>query len=308
MSRRLAIILAFAALSFIWGSTWIAIKIGLDYWPPFPYAATRSLLASSSVFALMLASGRPLPRNWQQWWPPLGYGAVNGMGMGLVFFGEQYIPAGRAAVLAATVPLFALVVGRLWLRTAITWRKGLAALLGLGGVLVAFSDRLSGAGVSASSTLVFWGQVISLLAALFYGASNVYAKRYHGSIDLLHLVAISQLGAGVAQGLLGLTGPAPTAQVFAWPAVGSLLYLAIVGSAAAYVLLFFLLANVSALQATFVTLLNPIVAVALGAVMLGEAFTALAGAGLALVLFSVWLVSQPERAEAASKKSNTRVG
>ncbi len=295
LSRRLTLSLAFAGLSFIWGSTWVFIKIGLNQgWPPFLFAGTRNVIASLLLFAALAALRRPLPRTWRQWWPPLGYGVINGIGMGGVFYGEQYITAGRSAVLTATMPLMALLISRLWLGERVSWRRGCAVVVGIAGVTVAFSDRLTGAGVSVDQRLVAVGQVTCLVATFFYALSNVYSVRHQRGLDVYNNAAVGLLGAGAMQLLLGSLGPLPAAGVFRGSSLWSLLYLAVIGSAAAYVMLFYMLAHLPAVQATYVTMLNPLVAVGLGALFLGEEFGLRAAIGLLLVLAGVWLVSRPE--------------
>jgi len=295
VSRRPLLILSFAGLSFIWGSTWVFIKVGLNQgWPPFLFAGTRNLIASALLFAVLTGLRRPRPNRWRQWWPPLGYGVLNGLGMGGVIYGEQYITAGRSAVLTATLPLMALLISRLWLGERISWRRGLAVAVGFAGVVLAFSDRLTGAGVALEAGLVSLGQAVCLVATFFYALSNVYSVRFQRGLDLYYNAAVGLLGAGSTQLLLGLSGPPPQVALLHGPGLWSLLYLAVIGSALAYVLLFYMLAHLAAVQATYVTMLNPLVAVALGALFLGEVFTLWAGVGLALVLAGVWLVSRPE--------------
>lgn len=302
MSRRLTLALAFAGLSYVWGSTWVFIKIGLNQgWPPFLFAGTRNILAAAVLFAGLAALRRPLPRRWREWWPPLLYGVVNGLGMGGVFYGEQYITAGRSAVLTATLPLMALLIARVWLGERISWRRGLACVVGFTGVFIAFSDQLKGIGVAADPRLVSLGQVVCLVATFFYALSNVYSTRYTRGLDVYNNAAAGLLGAGITQLLLGLSEPLPGAAVWRGSALWSLLYLALIGSAAAYIMLFYMLAHLSAVQATYVTMLNPLVAVAMGALFLGEVFGLAAGIGLVLVLAGVWLVSRPEpRSEQAT--------
>ena len=219
---------------------------------------------------------------------------INGIGMGGVFYGEQYITAGRSAVLTATMPLMALLISRLWLGERVSWRRGCAVVVGIAGVTVAFSDRLTGAGVSVDQRLVAVGQVTCLVATFFYALSNVYSVRHQRGLDVYNNAAVGLLGAGAMQLLLGSLGPLPAAGVFRGSSLWSLLYLAVIGSAAAYVMLFYMLAHLPAVQATYVTMLNPLVAVGLGALFLGEEFGLRAAIGLLLVLAGVWLVSRPE--------------
>lgn len=87
---------AFAALSFIWGSTYLFIKIGVTYWPPFMLAGLRNLTACLALLAVMAALRRRLPRTWEEWWPPLAFAALNGAAFALIFWGgNASSPRGR---------------------------------------------------------------------------------------------------------------------------------------------------------------------------------------------------------------------
>lgn len=292
---RPAVAAAFAYLSFMWGSTYLFIKIGLDYWPPFLMASARNLVACLALVAVIKLMKRPYPANWRAWWPPLAFGVINGSAFAFIFWGEQYIPSGQTAVLIATMPLFTMFLARWWTGERITWLKAAAVALGLAGVFLATGQR-EGAGFVGSDTQRLYGQLAMLAAAVCYAVSYVFGKKYFKA-DTYANTAVHLGSSGVYLLALALAlDPPPTAAVFTPAGLGSLLYLALPGSALAYWCMFYLMEHLGSVQSTYVTLLNPLVALLLGVAFMGEALTLPMIAGSGLVLAGVWLVSRPNAA------------
>lgn len=289
---RPAVIAAFAYLSFMWGSTYLFIKVGLPYWPPILMASARNLVAAVFMLMVMVALNRPRPDGWRQWWPPLVFGVINGSSFALIFWGEQFIPTGQTAVLVATVPLFSIFLAWWWNGERPTWMKGLAVAVGMAGVLLA-TGRRQGAGFDGTDLQRLMGQAAMLGAALCYATSYTFGKRYFRA-DLYSNTTLHLASSGIYLMLLSLLlDPPATAAILTWPAIGPLLYLAVPGSALAYLAMFFLIQNISVVQTTYVTLLNPIVALALGLLFMGEMLRVEAIIGAALVIGGIWLVSRP---------------
>ena len=133
------------AVSFIWGSTWIAIKLGLQSIPPFLSAGMRFALASAILAALSWAAGVPWPREARTHGGLLTLGFLNFVvNYGVVYWGEQYVSSGLTAVLFATYPLFVLLIAHAMIGAErITPRKALGVALGFLGVAVIFRSDLS---------------------------------------------------------------------------------------------------------------------------------------------------------------------
>src|SRR5205814_8701389 len=132
----------------IWGSTWLFIKLGLVDLPPLTFAGIRFLLASLILSALILARGVRWPRSRHDWSLIAIVGLLQfTLNYGLVFWGEQYIPSGLAAVLQSTFPAFGLVIAHLYLPyERLTTREVIGVLMGVVGVAIIFSDQLTIAG------------------------------------------------------------------------------------------------------------------------------------------------------------------
>src|SRR5437867_10233864 len=135
----------------IWGSTWLFIKLGLSDLPPFTFAGIRFVIASAILFAIIKARRLPLPSSRADWMLLVATGVLSfSLNYGLLFWGEQYISSGLAALLQATAPAFGLVIAHFYLPgEKMTAAKIVGVLVGVVGVGVIFSSQLSIAGPQA---------------------------------------------------------------------------------------------------------------------------------------------------------------
>ena len=291
LPARPAVAAGFVYQSFMWGSTYLFIKVLTRSWPPILAAGVRNSIALLVMLLIIWALRRPLPRTWRDLWPPLVFGIINGTSFALAFSAQPYIPSGQAAVLVATMPVFTLFIARWWLGESLAWHKALGVALGLAGVLLATTSR-EGVGFGGTDGQRLLGQLAMLAAACCYAISYAVGKKYFRfdsyGLTAGHLFSSSIYLLGLSLLFDGPGGPG----MFEWPAIGALLYLAIPGSALAYACMFFLVQNLSATQAAYVSIINPVVAVILGALVLGETFTLPMAAGTALVLAGSWLIGR----------------
>lgn len=289
---------AFAYLSLMWGSTYLFIKIGTAYWPPLLMAVARNSLACVCVVAVLFLLRRAWPANWRGWWPPIGFGVINGSAFALIFWGQPYIPSGQTAVFIATMPLFTLFIAWLWFHEPVTWFKTLAIGIGLGGVLLAVGHR-DGVGFAGTDLQRLLGQMAMLGAALCYATSYLFGRRFFQA-DIYANTAIHLGSSSLYLLVLSLLfDPPVTAAIFSAPAIWSVLYLAVPGTAVAYWCMFYLIQNASSLQTSYFSVINPVVSLLLGWVFLQERLTTAALVGSALVLVGVWLVIRPAPGAAA---------
>src|SRR6266436_8792753 len=132
----------------IWGSTWLFIKIGLRDLPPISFAAIRFLIAVLILTAIIAVRRLALPRSSKDWWMLAGTGVLAfSLNYGLIFWGEQYISSGLAALLQATIPAFGLVIAHFYLPgERMTVARIAGVVLGVCGVGMVFSNQLAVAG------------------------------------------------------------------------------------------------------------------------------------------------------------------
>ncbi len=274
--------LVFLLLGGIWGSTWMFIKIGLADVPPFTFVAVRFMIAAAALLGIIALRRIPLPRRWRDWRVILFTGglAISGC-YGLVYWAELYIPSGLASVLSTTIPLFGLLFGHVLLADdRITARKLVGVLLGLGGVTLIFSGQLSASGAMAA-----WGTLAMLGAAISAALANVIIKR-----TITHVSPVVLSGGQMLFGMIPLTIISTLAEgnpfAIAWTAkaIWALLYLAIVGTVIAFVLFYWLVQRIPVSRAQLIPFLSTILAVLLGAIVLGERLNWQTGLGSVVVL------------------------
>ena len=260
--------LVWLVLCGIWGSTWLFIKIGLEDLPPITFAGIRFVISCAILFPLIRARNIPLPGKSRDWLLLLITGVMSfTLNYGLVFWGEQYITSGLAAVLQATLPAFGLVFAHFHLPgERMTWAKTVGVVLGVFGVAVVFSNQLAIAGGRALA-----GCIALVLSALFAAYSNVLVKAYGKHLEPAILAAGQMFFGLIPLMLVGifLEGN-PLAFRWTTMALVSLVYLAVVGSVIAFLLYYWLVHNMDVTKSMLIALVTPVVAVVLGMVVLGE--------------------------------------
>ena len=297
-------ILVWLAVCFVWSTVWLFIKLGLRDVPPLSFAGVRLLVATAVLFASLAARRTPLPRR------PRDLALIAStsflllsLNYGLLYWGAQHVPSGLTAVLQASTPAFGLLFARRFLPgERLTRRKVGAVALGLVGVAAIFSNelRVSGPAALAGSAAVAGG---AGCVALGYVLVKAYGAHLRPSVltagqTLCGMVPL--LGAAlVREGNPFSVGWTPAA-------VGCLLYLALAGSVGAFYLNYWLLKRMDATKVLSMALVEPLIAVLLGAAILGERLTARTLLGGALILVSVALTLPLQRGDGAeARKAQT---
>ena len=278
MSRTAALSL-YALLVLIWSSTWVAIKIGLEDAPALLGAGIRFAAAGVLLLGFAAARKRPLKTD-KTLAVTLGL-LPFAFCYGLVYWGEQYIPSGLTAVLFGVMPLYTAVLAAFLLQDEPLRARLLAGVvLALGGLALAFVESLE----LGSEDRAAIGAVAVVLSPLGAALGNVALKRRATRLDAIVLNGWGMLVGGA----LLLTASAATEDwgdaVWSAKALGSILYLAVIGSAVAFVTLTILLRAMSAQASSFIALMIPFGALIFGAVLYSEPITGRAVAGAALVV------------------------
>lgn len=280
----------FLLLTLIWGTTWAAIRVGLEGVPPFTGVALRFVIAGTLLLALAPVFGVRLGRGRHETLLWLMNGVLSFcISYSVVYWSEQYIPSGLAAVLFATYPLFVAALAHFLLPGE---RLGVAAILGLvlgfAGVSVIFSDDLTLLG----GEQVRLAALVMLVSPIVSAVASVAVKRWGGDIPPLSIAAVPMLGAGVVMGGVALVVERDARLVLDAPSLGALLYLAVVGSAVTFTIYYWLLARLPATRLALMTYLIPIVAVAVGAILFDEPLRPRLVAGAVLVFAGVGIVTR----------------
>ena len=295
MNGRVIHVAAFAMLCAIWGSTWLAIKVGLEGAPPFLSAALRFVIASLILSAAAFLLRRALPRNRGEWTLIVFVGLVLFTAdYGLIYWGENNgVESGLSAILFATMPLQTALFAQALLRgERLTVPKVAGILIGFGGILVIFRGQLTTAGPEK-----FFPMLAIVLSATCAAVSTVAIKRWGHDLDPVAFNAGAMGVGAVSLAAVSLVAGEPWA-VPSWPAgLGAILYLALLGSVIAFVVYLRLLKTFEATAMSYVALITPIVAVFLGFSLGNEILDPIALAGAAVTLAGIY-ISTSKRASA----------
>jgi drug/metabolite transporter (DMT)-like permease len=280
VSSRLAL-LVWLSLCAIWGSTWLGIKLGLRDLPPITFAGIRFALAALLLGAIVLIRRVRQPLTARDWrlLAYTGFLTIT-VNYALVFWGEQYISSGLAALLSATVPLFGLPLAHWYLASEpITWAKIAGILLGVVGVALVFSGELGVGG-----PLALWASVGIIVAALATAHAGVLLKARGTHIEPSVLAGV-QMAGGCIPLLLGGIALEGSPLEFHWTplAFASLAYLTILGSVIAFLMYYWLIRHTQVSGVLMIPLVTPLVAVLFGVLFGGETIgwhTALGGSAI----------------------------
>jgi drug/metabolite transporter (DMT)-like permease len=283
----------FAALCFIWGSTWLAIKIGLEFLPPFLFAGIRFATATVCLLILTRMLHAHIPRDRSSWMVMLFLGIFQiGLPYGLVFWAEQYVSSGLAAVLFATMPFFVVIFAHILVEEKLTRLKALGVIASFAGLtLIFWKDLAVPQGWTANVPL--YGSLAVVGSAVSGALANVVGKQHADEIDPASNVLIQALIGSIVLTSLGVFTERNIALNFTLTSVLAILYLGVVGSALAFVGMYWLLTKTTATNVSLITFITPILALVLGWLVLQEVPGPSVGLGAMLVLGGVYLTVKP---------------
>jgi len=281
------ILLAFAIIYFVWGSTFLAIRVGVHEVPPFLLAALRFTISGVVLFAWMRLTGTPSPGA-RQWLAASGMGTlIFLLDYGCLFWAEQRIPSGIAAVVLATIPVFITLLEVLFLRTQrLTLRLALALLAGIFGVAVLMNRSFSLGEVPIDRA----GALALLVASFSWSIATILTRRLPLPASKPMSAAAQMLSGGLQLFVLaGLTGELKGFRPMAvsWNAWFSLIYLIVAGSIVGFTAYIWLLHYESPTKVGTYAYVNPVIAVAVGYFLGGESIGARTLLGTFFVLVSV---------------------
>jgi drug/metabolite transporter (DMT)-like permease len=281
-------LLVWLILCLVWGTTWIFIKIGLDDLPPVSFAAIRFIVACLILLPIVLRLKAEIPKSRKDWLI-IGVSGVLQffINYGLLFWGEQHITSGLAAVLQTTIPAFGLLLARIYVpEERITFLKVASIFLGIIGVAVIFNDQLAFGG-----WLAFWGSFAVVAGAFCAAYASVLTKAFGMKTHPANFVFWQMIFGIVPLTILGLVQEgSPLNFHWTWSAVICVLYLAVMGSITAFWLYYWLLRHMDVTKAMMISLVTPLIAVIIGALWRGEQLNIQTFFGAILILTSVALV------------------
>src|SRR5215210_2157618 len=271
-------------LGALWGGSFLFIRVAVPALGPFLLVELRVGLAAAALFLYALAAGR-MPKIRGRWRSFLVLGFFNAaVPFSLISTAEINLTASLAVILNSTTVMFTAIVAAVWMGDALTARKLVGIVLGIVGVTV-----LVGWDPTPMNGVVLLSVAAMLVASLSYALGATYAKRSFSGIPPIGM-AIGQLTAATAL-LLPFSVVSIPGKVPSPPVVFSMLALALLSTAAAYLIYFRLIENVGPTSTLTVTLLVPVFGLLFGVLLLGEPFGFGTLAGLAIILYSVVLIT-----------------
>jgi drug/metabolite transporter (DMT)-like permease len=294
-SRRLKVIVAFALVYVFWGSTYLGIRVAVERVPPVFLAGVRFTISGSLMLVCCALTGRQIRVSRRQLavLATVGFLLLGVSNVGLAW-SELYVPTGLAALIIAVVPIWFLLVER-WLlpshdrapRSAI---GGVA--LGAVGVAVLFWPKV------VNAEQLGWMQLaacVGLLGASFCWAfGSVLSRRWKVAVDPLAAAGWQMLSAGIIDFALGLALGQHHRAVWDRTGMAAIAYLVVFGSLVGYSAYIWLLRNVPTSKVATYAYVNPVVAVLLGWMFLGESVDGYILAGAAVIVPAVALVTRAE--------------
>lgn len=283
--------LAFATICIVWGTTYLAIRVALETVPVFLLAGLRWFVAGVVLAGLVSSTGRRLPG--PALWGPLALLGVlmNVVGNGLVVWAEQYVASGLTAVVIATVPFFSLAIESRLPRGERVPARALGGLvIGFLGILVLVWPDLTRGGAGGRAFLA--GVVGLQIACVSWAAGTSYAKRHRLGQEPFSASAVQMIFSGVILLLLATVAGEWRALGFTARTLAAMAYLTFAGSLVAYTAYVYAVKYLPLSLISLYAYINPVIAVALGTLILGEPISTRIVVAAAMVLGGSALVGR----------------
>ncbi|MFL0245706.1 EamA family transporter [Candidatus Clostridium stratigraminis] len=278
--------LAYLAVCILWGSTYLAIRIGVSEFPPALFAGSRFLTAGLIMFLFSVSKGMKLPKDFSETMKisVVGLFLLLG-GNGCVVLAEKNVNSGIASLLVATVPLFMALI-ELFLpgRPRLNLKGWIGLLLGFGGVAILAFPNSSG-----SSGSIF-GIVLLLIGSFSWAVGSVYSKSFKPSASIIPNIAIQMLAGGIGLIIVGAFSGEFSKLHVTSKGIGAIVYLIIFGSILGYSCYVYILHKWPAAKAGTYAYVNPLVAVFLGGIVLSEPLSVWVVMSTVVILGGVILV------------------
>lgn len=284
LSEKLKIILAYTLICLIWGSTWMAIRIGLETLTPIFSAGLRFFLASILLYAFIKIRKMEIQYDRQSviLYIILGFFSFV-LPFGLVYWGETRIPSWLASVLFAAMPFFVAIFSRMTFRQEkISFDRLAGMILGFSGIIVIFSKN-----ISADLSFSFPGMAAVVGSAILQAAIAVLIKKYGQHLNPLTMNLFPILIAGIFLTLGGLLFEDTAGIEFTLISASTIVYLALFGTIISFTSYYWLLKRINLVILSLSSFITPIVAIVLGALFMNEYLSGNDIFGSSLVLIGI---------------------
>lgn len=261
--------LAFGIVSFVWGTTYLAIRVGIETLPTFLFAGVRFSLAGAVLLAICAMRGEAIPRAWRDWWNMAIVGlCMVGVGNVAVIWAEHHVSSGFAALLVATAPFWMAAMERLRPHgDRVSLRKKIGMTIGFGGVVILVYPFLGG---DSFNVMFLLGVLALQLGSIVWNLGSIRSKYYPIKSSPLMSAAMQMLTGGVMVATVGFLRGEASEFEFTTRTLIAFSYLVVFGSIIAYTSYVYALAHLPTSTVSLYAYINPVVAVFLGWLILAE--------------------------------------
>ena len=290
--QKYKIYLGVLSLGIIWGSTWLAIKFGLEDSPPFFSAALRFILTFLILFVWQKIKGYNFPRSIKYWWNSIFLSTLLFIiPYAMVYWGEQYISSGLSAVLFSSQSLFVVIFAHFISRTEKAGvNKIIGLLIGLLGLYILYSSQ-----ISWDNSNGLKGMMALLFAAASAALGLVLLSKQKHSYNPVPEVMTHMGITAVAFIFLTLIFEEPPDELTSPKLWISIIYLAVVGTAFGFIVYYWIAKHATAFTTSFSIFISPVFAVFLGWLILNETINFIGIIGIFLVLISIIYTQLPKK-------------
>ncbi len=290
MAVKLKAYLALAFICIVWGTTYLAARVGVQTFPPFLFMGLRQTVAGILLLAFIVLSGKKQQLSWivfrQQLIPGI---CMITFGNGIVGWAVQYIPSGIAALICSMIPLYVILINLLINRKEhLNWQIITGTILGLAGIILIFKDHLA----ELRNREYLAGIVITIASCISWAGGTIYTQKNKSNSDPILNASIQLFIGGTGLLLMSIlfeksaTIPALSDNaLFAW------VYLVLFGSVAAFAAYLYALSKLPVSLVTVYAYINPVVAVILGFLLLNERINSYTILAALIIVCGVYLVN-----------------
>ncbi|MDF2193604.1 EamA family transporter [Paraflavitalea sp. CAU 1676] len=289
---RLKALIALGMVCFFWGTTWIASRQGVKHMPALQLAGIRQSIGGLLYVVYFISKGRAWPRG-KEWGPIIILSLLNFfLSNGLSTWGVKYISAGLGSIIAATFPLWIVIINLFTARAKIPVLALMGLLLGFGGVCVIFYEHLA----DFIDPEFQFGILLSLTASWTWAFGTLYTKKQAANFNPYFSLGLQMLISGLLTSLIALLSHQTVPiQDIPWQSWTAIAYLATFGSVISFIAYLYALQNLPTEQVSVYAYINPVVAVLLGSILFDEKLTIFIIVGGGITLLGVNLINRAYR-------------
>lgn len=303
MKSNLKAYIALAIVCIFWGTTYLALRIGVLGFPPFLFSGIRQVSAGLLLFIAMAFMGKLEKLSWGD----IGKQALPGillitLGNGIIGWAELYIPSGLAALIVSVMPIYVVVLNVISGKEQkqFNWKIISGFILGCAGIILIFKDNLADLGRPE----YLWGILASFGACLFWAIGSIYIKSNTFRTSAYSNAAIQFTSGGLGCFVFSLIfDDYSQLSSITSDSLWALLYLTLVGSLLAYMSYLYAIKHLPIVLVSTYAYVNPVIAILLGVVILSEKVTMITVLALAATLYGVYLINKGYRDQALRVKA-----